>query len=87
MDTQSERLIQDSLERLIHGRTTFVIAHRLTTIVGADKIVVIENGCVRAVGSHADLLRRDDLYRKLYGIQFNYGVMKRPASCNVEAKT
>ena len=85
MDTQSERLIQDSLERLIHGRTTFVIAHRLTTIVGADKIVVIENGCVRAIGSHADLLRRDDLYRKLYGIQFDYSAMNSHVSCEVEA--
>jgi ABC-type multidrug transport system fused ATPase/permease subunit len=70
VDTESERLIQDALDRLMSARTTFVIAHQLTTIVGADKIVVIDDGRVRAVGTHTDLLERDTLYRKLYSIQF-----------------
>jgi len=77
VDTESERLIQESLDRLMHGRTTFVIAHRLTTIVGATRIVVIENGRIRAVGSHAELFERDELYRKLYSIQFDYAAFKR----------
>jgi subfamily B ATP-binding cassette protein MsbA len=72
VDTESERLIQDSLDRLMKGRTTFVIAHRLSTILGADKIVVLDRGRVVGVGTHEQLMEGNDLYRRLYTVQFNY---------------
>ena len=70
LDTESERLVQDALDKLMKGRTTFVIAHRLSTIINADKIVVMENGVIKEVGQHFDLLKNDGIYKKLYEIQF-----------------
>ena len=70
LDTESERLVQDALETLMKGRTTFVIAHRLSTIINADKIVVMENGEIKEVGTHQKLLENNGIYRKLYEIQF-----------------
>jgi len=70
LDSESERYIQLSLERLMSGRTTFVVAHRLSTIERADRIVVLENGRVMEIGKHADLLARGGLYSTLYRIQF-----------------
>jgi ABC-type multidrug transport system fused ATPase/permease subunit len=58
--------VQEALERLMQGRTTFVIAHRLTTIVNADRIVVLGDGQVVEEGSHSQLMARDGLYRRLY---------------------
>jgi ATP-binding cassette, subfamily B, bacterial MsbA len=70
LDSESERFIQLSLERLMRGRTTFVVAHRLSTIERANRIVVLEAGRIVEVGRHADLLERKGLYAGLYRIQF-----------------
>lgn len=71
LDTESERLVQDALEKLMVGRTTFVIAHRLSTITGADKIVVMEKGKIKEIGTHHELLEKNGIYTRLYNIQFN----------------
>ena len=70
LDTESERLVQQALERLMKGRTTLVIAHRLSTIRSADKIVVLDAGEIAEVGTHEELLTRRGVYRKLYDLQF-----------------
>ena len=70
LDTESERLVQEAIERLMANRTTLVIAHRLSTIQGADRIVVIENGRVAEQGSHGELLERGGIYRQLHEMQF-----------------
>jgi subfamily B ATP-binding cassette protein MsbA len=66
LDTESERLVQQALERLMEGRTTVVIAHRLSTIENADRIVVLDGGKVREAGSHKELLANNDMYARLY---------------------
>jgi subfamily B ATP-binding cassette protein MsbA len=70
LDSESERYIQASLQRLMKGRTTFVVAHRLSTIERADRIVVLERGRLMEIGSHRDLLDKGGLYARLHGIQF-----------------
>ena len=70
LDTESERLVQNALERLMKERTVLVIAHRLTTVQHADRIVVLESGRVVACGTHRELLEQDGLYRRLYDLQF-----------------
>jgi subfamily B ATP-binding cassette protein MsbA len=70
LDSESERYIQASLQRLMKGRTTFVVAHRLSTIERADRIVVLERGRVVELGSHGELIGRGGLYARLHGIQF-----------------
>ena len=70
LDTQSERLIQQAMERLMKGRTAFVIAHRLSTIQKADVILVMEQGRLAEQGTHAELLARGGLYAKLHALQF-----------------
>ncbi len=81
LDAESEALVQDALDRLMLGRTTLVIAHRLSTILRADRILVLEDGRIVDQGTHAELLRRNDLYRRLYRAQFEMaaGVMAAPA--------
>jgi subfamily B ATP-binding cassette protein MsbA len=69
LDSKSERLVQDAIEALLSGRTVLVIAHRLSTIRHSDRIVVLENGTVTAVGSHDELMRGDGLYRELVALQ------------------
>ena len=69
LDTESERLIQDSLTRLMRGRTCFVIAHRLSTITHADRIVVIENARITEIGTHEELLRIDGRYADMVQMQ------------------
>ncbi|QYK53794.1 MAG: ABC transporter ATP-binding protein [Fimbriimonadaceae bacterium] len=71
LDTRSERLIQESMSRLMVGRTTFAIAHRLSTILHADQILVLEHGQIVERGRHAELLALDGLYAKLYNEQIN----------------
>lgn len=71
LDSESERAIQASLERLMRGRTTFVVAHRLSTIERADRIVVLDGGRIVEQGPHAQLLARGGLYANLHRIQFS----------------
>jgi subfamily B ATP-binding cassette protein MsbA len=70
LDAESEALVQAALHNLMSGRTAFVIAHRLSTVRHADRIVVIENGRIADSGTHEDLLTRLGTYRKLYELQF-----------------
>ncbi len=70
LDMESELLVQRALANLMQGRTVFVIAHRLTTIRRADKIAVLEDGTIRQVGTHPELLARGGLYQRLYEMQF-----------------
>jgi ABC-type multidrug transport system fused ATPase/permease subunit len=71
LDSESEQLIQEALEKVAQGRTVFVIAHRLSTVRRADKIVVIENGEMVEVGCHEELVSREGVYHKLYTLQTN----------------
>ena len=71
LDSESEKLVQEALDSLMEGRTTFVIAHRLSTIVRADKIVVMENGEIKEMGTHSKLIAMNGIYKNLYDIQFN----------------
>jgi ABC-type multidrug transport system fused ATPase/permease subunit len=69
VDTQTEKLIQEALDKLMEGRTTFVIAHRLSTVRRADLIVVMDGGRIVQTGRHAELLRQSGLYREFYELQ------------------
>jgi ATP-binding cassette subfamily B protein len=69
VDTETEHLIQQALQRLMEGRTTFVIAQRLTTILRADQILVMQDGVVVQRGTHHELLQQGGLYRTIYDLQ------------------
>lgn len=78
LDTLSERLVQQALSRLMEGRTTIAIAHRLSTVIAAQQMIVIEKGQIQDRGTHAELIHSSDLYRRLYEEQF----ASRPHSVN-----
>ena len=70
LDTESERVVQKALDNLMKGRTSFVVAHRLSTILNADMIVVFNKGGVEAIGRHEEIIRTSPTYKKLYEMQF-----------------
>jgi len=73
LDTESEQMVQNALNNLMQNRTTFVIAHRLSTVMNADRILTLDKGEIVEQGSHEELLRQGGLYSKLYSIQFQDG--------------
>ena len=73
LDTESERIVQHALENLMQGRTSIIIAHRLSTVISADRIVVMKRGEILNVGSHAELLETCPTYQKLHRLQFSEG--------------
>ncbi len=79
LDAESERMVQQALERLERGRTTLVIAHRLATVQHADRIVVLDRGAIVAQGTHAELMRQGGLYASLAQLQFLDGAASRVA--------
>jgi ABC-type multidrug transport system fused ATPase/permease subunit len=71
LDSESERLVQEALEKLMHGRTSVVIAHRLATVRNADKIIVLDGGTIVEQGTHVELLSNENgLYKSLTELQF-----------------
>jgi subfamily B ATP-binding cassette protein MsbA len=70
LDSESEKMIQDALEKLSKGRTVVAIAHRLSTILGSDMIVVMDQGRIVATGTHSELMKTSEHYSKLYSLQF-----------------
>ena len=70
LDSESEALVQSALQNLMVGRTVLVIAHRLSTVRRADRIVVLENGTIGDIGAHEDLMQKLGTYRRLYELQF-----------------
>lgn len=72
LDSESEKMIQDALEKLSRGRTVIAIAHRLSTVLGSDMIVVMDHGRIVAMGTHAELLNSSEVYTNLYRLQFSH---------------
>jgi subfamily B ATP-binding cassette protein MsbA len=70
LDSESEALVQSALQNLMVGRTVFVIAHRLSTVRRADRIVVLENGMIGDIGAHEELMKKLGTYRRLHDLQF-----------------
>jgi len=70
LDSQSEKKVQEAIDNLVKDRTVIMIAHRLTTVKNVDKIVVLEEGSIKEIGSHEELLNKNGYYSKLYNIQF-----------------
>ena len=85
VDTETESLIQDALEKVMKDRTCLVIAHRLSTIRNADRIIVLHHGEVREVGSHTELMQKQGIYYRLYQLQYQMEERKQ-AGLTGEAK-
>ncbi len=79
VDAENEALIQEALDRLMRGRTTLILAHRLSSVIDADRILVLEGGCVVQSGRHHDLIHRDGPYRRLMGTQATH---EKPSALN-----
>jgi ATP-binding cassette subfamily B protein len=80
LDAESEHLVKEALDRLMRGRTTLVIAHRMSTVLGADRVLVLENGRVVQSGAHDALVCEDGVYRRLVERQLVAGKALEPAS-------
>ncbi len=80
LDNESERLVQEALERLMESRTTIVVAHRLSTIRRADRIAVLDDGWLVELGTHTELMARDGLYARLYRLQWSEMTPVDPAN-------
>jgi ATP-binding cassette, subfamily B, bacterial MsbA len=80
LDSESESLVQSALHNLMSGRTVFVIAHRLSTVRRADRIVVIDNGTIAEIGAHEDLMKKLGTYRRLYDLQFTDAEVPKAAT-------
>jgi subfamily B ATP-binding cassette protein MsbA len=80
LDTESERLVQQAIERLLEGRTVFVIAHRISTVAHASLILVLDRGRVVERGTHEELLSRHGMYHRLHSLQFRAPPLQSPAS-------
>jgi ABC-type multidrug transport system fused ATPase/permease subunit len=78
VDTETEALIQDALEKVMRNRTCLLIAHRLSTIRNADRIIVLHHGEVREMGSHAELMAKQGIYYRLYQLQYEREELKSP---------
>lgn len=72
LDSESERIVQDALDKLMFNRTSIVIAHRLSTIISADRIVVLDNGKIVETGTHLQLINKSGIYKSLYELQFRF---------------
>jgi ATP-binding cassette subfamily B protein len=77
LDSESERAIQEALEEVMVGRTTFVIAHRLSTVLVANKILVLEHGHLVEQGTHSELVAHGGVYARLYATQFREQAVER----------
>jgi len=69
LDSESEKLVNDALEKLMENRTSIIIAHRLSTIINADKIIVMEHGKIVETGTHTELIKNQGIYNSLYKLQ------------------
>jgi subfamily B ATP-binding cassette protein MsbA len=83
LDSESESLVQSALQNLMSGRTVVVIAHRLSTVRRADRIVVLENGTIADIGAHEELMKKLGTYRRLYDLQFEEADYPKPAANEV----